>query len=206
MHTVDDIFEGYRRFRSGNYANKTALFEDLGNGQDPDVLVISCADSRVCPTDIFNADPGQLFIVRNVANLVPPYGAGDDLDGVSAALEYAVNALKVKHIIIMGHASCGGVGASLSAAKGEPYGQFVAPWVKLLDDACEKVLASDAEDKQNALEFEGINTSIDNLMSFPFVSAAVAANDLELHGAWFDIGKGALHWRGKTGSFSEVGA
>lgn len=207
MHTVDDLLDGYRRFRAGNYQRDEALYETLGSGQDPDILVIGCADSRADPGDIFNALPGQLFVVRNVANLVPPYGSGDDLDGVSAAIEYAVTALKVKHIVIMGHASCGGVGASLSAADGKPYGQFVAPWVKLLDGARDKVLASGAEDKQNALEYAGINASIENLMTFPFVREAVDDGALELQGAWFDIGKGALHWRDAgTGTFKLVEA
>ena len=132
MQTLDDLFSGYRRFREGNYQRDGELYQELGGGQQPKVLVIGCADSRVDPGDIFSAGPGQLFVVRNVANLVPPYGSGDDLDGVSAAVEYAVTALKVEHIIVMGHASCGGVGASLSAHEGKPYGQFVAPWVCLL--------------------------------------------------------------------------
>ena len=207
MQTLDDLLNGYRRFRSGNYQRDGELYEKLGTGQSPKVLVIGCADSRVDPGDIFNAGPGELFVVRNVANLVPPYGSGDDLDGVSAALEYAVTALKVEHIVIMGHASCGGVGASLAANEGNPYGQFVAPWVKLLDGARDKVLSAGSDNPQLALEHAGISASIENLMTFPFVSDAVSAGELNLHGAWFNIGKGELHWRdADTGVFAPVAA
>ena len=170
-------------------------------------MIIACADSRAEPADIFNAAPGQLFVVRNVANLVPPYDQGGGLHGVSAALEFAVTALEVKHILIMGHGGCGGVNASLSAAKDRPVGQFIAPWVSLLDEARDEVLKKGAADNQRALEFAGIGTSIRNLMSFPFVRERVEAGKLELHGAWFAIAHGELHWRDPaTGEFSVVEA
>ncbi|MEM9054029.1 MAG: carbonic anhydrase [Pseudomonadota bacterium] len=207
MHTVEDLKAGYRKFRSGAYQEQVEHYRELGKGQDPDVMVIACADSRVEPAEIFATAPGQLFVVRNVANLVPPYEETDGLHGVSAALEFAVTALKVKHIVIMGHASCGGVGASLSAAKDKPVGQFIAPWVKLLDEARDEVLAEGVEDAQTALEHAGIRASLSNLMTFPFVQDAVEAGQLNLHGTWFSIGPGELRWYSpKTGVFETIEA
>lgn len=207
MRTPEELKDGYRAFRRGTYKHQARLYEELGRGQDPDIMIIACADSRAEPADIFNAAPGQLFVVRNVANLVPPYDQGGGLHGVSAALEFAVTALEVKHILIMGHGGCGGVNASLSAAKDRPVGQFIAPWVSLLDEARDEVLKKGAADNQRALEFAGIGTSIRNLMSFPFVRERVEAGKLELHGAWFAIAHGELHWRDQaTGEFSVVEA
>ncbi|MEQ8558306.1 MAG: carbonic anhydrase [Henriciella sp.] len=207
MRTPEELKNGYRAFRRGVYKHQASLYEELGRGQDPDIMIIACADSRAEPADIFNAAPGQLFVVRNVANLVPPYDQGGGLHGVSAALEFAVTALKVKHILIMGHGGCGGVNASLSAADDKPVGHFIAPWVSLLDQARKDVLSHDPEDPQRALEFAGIDTSLKNLMSFPFVEERVKSGDLELHGAWFAIAEGELHWRDSgTGEFSVVEA
>ncbi|MCL4134482.1 UNVERIFIED_CONTAM: hypothetical protein GTU68_019020 [Idotea baltica] len=168
-------------------------------------MLIACADSRADPTDIFDAAPGQLFVLRNVANLVPPYEDGGGLHGVSAALEFAVTALKVKHIVVMGHGSCGGVSASLSAANDKPVGQFIAPWVSLLDAARDRVLKENPDDPQQALEFSGVGESLKNLMSFPFVRTAFEAGQLTLHGAWFAIAHGELSWRNPdTGVFETV--
>ena len=207
MRTPDDLKNGYRAFRRGTYRHQANLYEELGRGQDPDIMIIGCADSRAEPADIFNAAPGQLFVVRNVANLVPPYDPDGGLHGVSAALEFAVTALEVKHILVMGHGGCGGVSASLSAAKDTPVGQFIAPWVRLLDKARDEVLASGGEDPQQALEYAGVGTSLANLMTFPFVAERVNAGKLALHGAWFAIAHGELHWRDEqTGAFTVVEA
>ncbi len=205
MKTVDDLIAGYRRFRAGAYAEQVQLYKELGEGQDPDVMLIACADSRAEPSDIFNAAPGQMFVVRNVANLVPPYKPDGGLHGVSAALEFAVNVLKVRHIVVMGHGGCGGVTASLTKNDSPLIGEFVAPWVKLLDDARQRVMDSGSLNPQFALELEGIETSLGNLLSFPWVADAVARGDLELHGAWFAIKHGELHWRNpKTRRFEIV--
>ena len=207
MRTPEDLKNGYRAFRRGVYKHQANLYEELGRGQDPDIMIIACADSRAEPADIFNAAPGQLFVVRNVANLVPPYETTDGLHGVSAALEFAVTALKVKHILVMGHGGCGGVNASLSAARDKPVGQFIAPWVRLLDEARDDILARKANNPQRALEFAGIDTSLKNLMTFPFVEERVNAGELDLHGAWFAIAEGELHWRhSDSGEFSVVEA
>ncbi len=204
MRSIPELLDGYKAFRNGAFAEKAELYHELGKGQDPDIMIIGCADSRAEPAEIFNAAPGQLFVVRNVANLVPPYEETDGLHGVSAALEFAVTALKVKHIVVMGHGSCGGVSASLSAADDKPVGRFIAPWVKLLDEARDKVLATGADDPQTALEHAGVEVSLSNLMTFPFVQDAVAKNQLELHGAWFAIGLGELHWRNASSGIFEA--
>ena len=205
MRTIAELIDGYRRFRAGVYAQQAALYRDLGEGQSPAIMLIACADSRAEPSDIFAAAPGQLFVVRNVANLVPPYMPDGKLHGVSAALEYAVNILKVQHIVVMGHGGCGGVQASLSGAGDPAIGEFVTPWVSLLEEARQRVLDSGSINPQFSLELEGIESSLANLMSFPFVEKAVKAGDLELHGAWFAIKHGELHWRnGKTGRFEVI--
>lgn len=205
MKSISELLKGYRDFRDGPYQQQAELYETLGKGQSPKIMIIACADSRAEPAEIFNAAPGQLFVVRNVANLVPPYEETEGLHGVSAALEFAVGALKVEHIVVMGHGGCGGVNASLSAADDRPVGQFVGPWVQLLDSARDSVLRSGSDDPQTDLEHAGVGASIENLMSFPFVREAVDAGTLQLHGAWFAIALGELHWRdNKTGTFEKV--
>lgn len=195
MHTIQDLKHGYRKFRTGTYRQQAEQYRELGRGQDPDVMVISCADSRVDPAEIFAAAPGQLFVIRNVANLVHARDADETAHSVASAVEFAVTALKVKHIIVLGHAACGGVKACLSAGNGAPVGEYIAPWVEALDATRDRVLETAPADPQTALEQAGIATSLDNLMSYAFVRDAVAAGALDLHGAWFDIGPGELHWR-----------
>ncbi len=205
MHSPDDLKEGYRRFRAGAYKTQVEHYRELGEGQNPDIMIVACADSRAEPAEIFDAAPGQLFIMRNVGNLVPPFDDSGGLHGVSAAVEFAVTALKVKHIVVMGHGGCGGVSACLSAADNKPVGRFIAPWVELLDETRDRVLERKPDDPQTELEHAAIGTSIQNLMSFPFVEAAVSAGELELHGAWFAIALGELHWRdNQTGTFDQV--
>ncbi len=197
MQDTHELLAGYRRFRAGRYLEDARRYSELGEGQDPDIMVIACCDSRADPSVIFDAAPGELFVVRNVANLVPPHGPDGGLHGVSAALEFAVTALKVRHIVIMGHGGCGGVAASLSAAQQRPVGEFIAPWVELLDGPRNRLFSDepDCEDYQTALELRGIGQSIENLKTFPFVRTAMEAGALELHGAWFAIARGELHWR-----------
>ena len=206
MRSIEDLIAGYRRFRAGTYAQQAALYRELGEGQNPAIMLIACADSRAEPSDIFAAAPGQLFVVRNVANLVPPYMPDGKLHGVSAALEYAVNVLKVQHIVVMGHGGCGGIAASLAKDEDNPaIGEFVTHWVSLLDEARQRVIDSGSVNPQFSLELEGIETSLQNLMTFPFVRKRVEAGELELHGAWFAIKHGELHWRNaKTGRFEVI--
>ena len=131
MDSPEDMIAGYRRFRANTYRRQVTLYRDLGMGQSPKIMLVACADSRADPSSIFDAAPGQLFVVRNVANLIPPYHANSSgKHGVSAALEYAVTVLKVQHVVVMGHGGCGGVSASLA---GGDCGEFIGPWVRMLD-------------------------------------------------------------------------
>lgn len=205
---AQDLIAGYRRFRAGRYLEAAAVFRQLRDGQQPATMVIACADSRADPSMIFDAAPGELFVVRNVAALVPPYEETGGHHGVSAAVEFAVRHLKVRQILVMGHGGCGGVAASLAAVKTGPVGQFIADWVELAAPAREAVLADPhvhEHERQEALEHGAVGLSIENLMTFPFVAEAVAAGQLSIDGAWFSIGRGALHWRNReTGRFSVV--
>lgn len=207
---AQDLIAGYRRFRANRYREARDLFRRLRDGQEPATMILACADSRADPAMIFDAAPGELFTVRNVAALAPPYDESGGLHGVSAALEFAVTRLRVKQIVVMGHGGCGGVTASLAAAADRPVGKFIAPWVELMADARDAVLGNEAiprADWQEAVEHGAVGQSLDNLMSFPFVREAVERGELAMNGAWFSIGKGELHWRNPdTGAFSVVAA
>ncbi len=207
---AQDLIAGYRRFRASRYREARDVFHRLREGQQPATMIIACADSRADPAMIFDAAPGELFTVRNVAALVPPYEEGGGLHGVSAALEFAVTALQVKQIVVMGHGGCGGIAASLAAAADRPMGKFIAPWVEIAADARDAVLRNEAiprSDWQEAVEHGAVGLSLKNLMSFPFVRAAFERGQLSMNGAWFSIGKGELHWRdAESGAFSVVAA
>jgi len=209
MSIPDRLLSGYRRFRSDRFPGESERFRRLASGQSPATMVVGCADSRVDPATVFSAAPGELFVVRNVANLVPPPDPAGGYHGTSAALEFAVTVLGVSDIVVLGHGLCGGVAASLAAAGRSPAGDYIAPWVALLDAPREAVLAdpeiADASARQRALEFLGIRQSLANLGRFPFVRAAMDADRLRLHGAWFSIAEGVLHWQdGETGAFRAV--
>jgi carbonic anhydrase len=207
---ANDLIAGYRRFRANRYREARELFRTLRDGQQPATMIIACADSRADPAMIFDAAPGELFVVRNVAALVPPYEESVGLHGVSAALEFAVTQLRVKQIVVMGHGGCGGIAASLAAADHRPLGRFIAPWVEIAAEARDEVLADAAipsKDWQEAVEHRAVGQSLKNLMTFPFVRASLERNTLSMDGAWFSIGKGELHWRNPdTGQFSVVSA
>ncbi|MCU0881977.1 MAG: carbonic anhydrase [Hyphomonadaceae bacterium] len=216
-HAYQALVSGYHRFRTARYPQQAALYEALGDSQSPRIMVISCADSRCDPGDIFEAAPGTLFTVRNVANLVPPYIEADGqpgVHGVSAAVEFAVKSLKVAMIVVMGHAGCGGIKASIEARDGDPVGgEFLGPWVELLTPARERAVnrcthghgVGHDDPMQRVMEEEVVAESLKNLSGFPFVADALAAGTLELHGAWFSIGSGELHWRDPaSGVFAAV--
>ena len=196
------LLRGYYRFRDERYEAERRRWETLASGQAPPIMIIGCCDSRVDPATIFDTEPGQAFILRNVANLVPPYETGGGLHGVSAALEFAVTKLEVRHIVVMGHGACGGVAAALSG-HGEPGRSFIDGWIGLLDPALKRIRG--AADPQRALELEGIRTSLANLRSFPFVQAREEAGTLKLHGCYFAILDGRL-WEldEGAGSFHEI--
>ncbi|WP_417767092.1 carbonic anhydrase [Stappia sp.] len=191
-----ELLSGYRGYLDNAHRASRPDYERLAlYGQQPEVMVISCCDSRVTPEGIFSAGPGELFVVRNVANLVPPYAPDNDYHSTSAALEFAVQALKVRHIVVMGHGQCGGVKAFLNqdAAPLSP-GDFIGKWMTLLEPAaefrCLKIERDD--DPQLALEYAGVRQSLVNLRSFPCVRILEEKGRLALHGAWFDIGSGEL--------------
>ncbi len=190
---------GYRRFRAGRYARERELYESLARGQAPRLAVLACADSRVDPAMIFDARPGELFVLRNVANLVPDYEADGGFHGTSAGLEYAVRHLGVDDVVVMGHAACGGIDACIHhVTDGALAGRFIDPWVGLADDAVRAVRARDPElcgdDLQHEVELEAIRRSLARLRRFPFVAEALRARRLCLHGAWFSIASGEMLW------------
>ncbi len=205
---AQDLIAGYRRFRTRRYREARDLFHRLQDTQRPATMIIACADSRADPAMIFDAAPGELFVVRNVAALVPPYEETAGRHGVSAALEFAVTQLKVKQIVVMGHGGCGGIAASLAAADHRPIGRFIAPWVEIAAEARDAVLADatiPSKDWQEAVEHGAVGQSLKNLLSFPFVRSAIEHGGLNMDGAWFSIGRGELHWRDpEKGTFSVV--
>lgn len=208
---MDSLLEGYRRFRRAIYPSHRETYRSLAaEGQSPRAMVIGCCDSRVDPAAIFDAGPGELFILRNVANLVPPFATDGGHHGTSAAIEFAVGTLGVAHILVMGHTSCGGIRALMGGvgrAGGD--GSHIETWMSIAVPALETTLRAGHEAGTDAcaaaLEQAAIGHSLENLKGFPSVRAAVAEGRLQLHGAWFDIESGALHLRDDaTGSFQPV--
>ena len=201
---MEDFVAGYRRFRAGTWRNERERFDALSKfGQKPRALVIGCSDSRADPQMVFNAAPGELFIVRNVANLVPPYGPDDQPHGISAAIEFAVRALKVPQIIVMGHAMCGGIQALLNGAPAE-VSDFVAQWVRIAEPARVRAMTAPVQCRRDFCEHESVRLSLENLMTFPWVTSEINAGRLKLHGCFFDIRSGILERLGGDGVFRSV--
>ncbi|HEV2678021.1 MAG TPA: carbonic anhydrase [Aliidongia sp.] len=191
---MERLIEGYRRFRETYWSQNKDVFEALAAGQSPRAMVITCADSRVDPQMIFDAKPGEIFCVRNVANLVPPYAPDSDHHGTSAALEFAVRSLKVEHIVVLGHARCGGIRALL---QGGEQGDFIGRWMEIAAPARERALAAAAaatasETVQHLCEHESIRITLENIMTFPWIAERVQAGQLQLHGWHFDFERGEL--------------
>ena len=207
MTAFNDLIEGYHRFRGTDWQVERERWDELATGQAPKVMVIACSDSRVDPATIFGSRPGEVFVVRNVANLVPPCELTGGRHGVSAAVEFAVTKLHVEEIVVLGHGACGGVNAALtqSLAGSEPGdGGFVANWISLLDEARDRVIADHGTgaEGQRALEQEGVRTSMANLMTFDFVRERVEAGTLTIHGAVFAIADGKLRVLDEGGAFA----
>ncbi|RAI57319.1 carbonic anhydrase [Roseicella frigidaeris] len=190
---MERLIGGYRRFRAETWPREKARFEELAaQGQRPQTMVIACSDSRVDPQMIFSAGPGELFVVRNVANLVPPYMPDAAFHGTSAAVEFAVRVLGVRALVVMGHALCGGVKALIEGVP-PAAGDFVAGWISIAEGARRVALAcDDPEARQEVGEQEAVRISLANLMTFPWVAEAVAAGRLTLHGAHFGVATGRL--------------
>ncbi len=196
------LTEGYRSFLLDRFPTERRRFAQLAESQTPEILIISCCDSRVSPSAIFNAGPGELFTIRNVANLVPTYQPDGQYHGTSAALEFAVQALEVKHIVVLGHATCGGIKAY--ARKSQPLspGDFIGKWVSLVGQAEGKAGDPEAPDYLTKLEHAVVEQSLENLMTFPFVKERVQDGRLKLHGAHFGVATGSLLVRNpETGAF-----
>ncbi|KAA3515821.1 MULTISPECIES: carbonic anhydrase [Agrobacterium] len=203
----DYLLKGYKNFMDGRYTDERERYRALADtGQKPQTLIIACCDSRSAPETIFDCGPGELFVMRNVANMVPPYEPDGQYHATSAAIEYAVQVLKVKDIVVMGHGRCGGIQAALDPNL-EPLspGDFIGKWMNMVKSAAEQIQSNDvmtAGERQTALERVSIRNSISNLRAFPFVRAQETAGKVKLHGAWFDISTGEL-WvmDSKTGDF-----
>ena len=200
MPEYAELLEGYKRFRAEGYPKQKARYDELvRDGQHPKLMVISCSDSRVDPAQIFDVDPGEIFVVRNVAALVPPFETTPGYHGVSAAIEYAVQMLEVRQIVVMGHGRCGGCQAALTQSmksKGPGEGGFVADWGNLLDEASQSISSkygTTGRKAELAMEFAAIRQSLDNLRSFPWLAAKEAAGSLKLRGAHFSIKEGVLY-------------
>src|SRR5262245_24420001 len=184
--------DGYRSFRSGRLPMEQTRYRDLAErGQSPETMVVGCCDSRVAPEVIFDVGPGELFVVRNVANLVPPYAPDSNLHGVSAAVEYAVKVLRVSNIVVLGHARCGGIQAFANNA---PPGDFIGRWISLVGPAAKSIDSRDEAPGSylTRLEQASLVKSIDNLMTFPYVRSACERGELALHGAYFNVASGEL--------------
>ena len=202
------LTEGYQSFLAGRFHSERSRYEKLAEtGQSPEILIIGCCDSRVSPEAIFDAGPGEMFVVRNVANLVPPCDPDSESSyhGTSAAIEFAVNGLNVKHIVVLGHASCGGVRAFYDDAKPLSRGDFIRKWMTQIEPVAEGLGEStgDRNADLKRLELAVIKQSLNNLLTFPFIRRRVESGELELHGTYFGVATGVLFLRDDaTGEFS----
>nr|PZN88240.1 MAG: carbonate dehydratase [Pseudomonadota bacterium] len=210
-HFPEHLVDRFRRFKYRHFAPNIDHFAELAAyGQHPDVMIVSCCDSRVDPETIFSAMPGELFVVRNIANLVPPFETTGQYHGVSAALEFAALNLRVKHIVVLGHSGCGGILACLeqSAAR-QSEARFISNWMSILDEARTRILASAAgrsmAELRAELEREGIKVSLQNLRSFPCIKTLESKSRIHLHGAHFEIATGNLSVLNEgTGEFVSI--
>ena len=208
---LSGLISGYQRFRETGWTPNRERWRHLREGQQPDVMIIACSDSRVDPSQIFDVDPGEIFVVRNVAALVPPFETTPGHHGVSAALEFAVQVLEVSHIVVMGHGMCGGCKAALTmemhgAKPGE--GGFIADWISLLDDVRGPIASEfgiEGREAEKAMEFAGVKVSLQNLRTFPCIRRKESEGVLKLTGAFFAISDGLLHLLDEdSGEFSPV--
>ena len=206
------LVQRYKDWNHTGYEDKETLYRKLvAEGQHPRGMIISCCDSRVQMSSIFDADPGEFFIHRNIASLVPPYNPDGDVHGTSAAIEYGVTALRVPHLIVVGHSQCGGVAGCHALCSGdapelEKPSSFVGRWVETLGPGFERLDKSQDHDAQlRALELQAVVVSLENLLSFPFVREARDRGEFELHGLWTDIAEGTLlQYQAENGAFAEI--
>lgn len=209
MKDLERFIIGFRTFKDDYFGTDNSRFEPLKQGQSPKTMIIGCSDSRVDPAILTNCAPGDIFTVRNVANLVPPYEEDGGRHGVSAALEFAVCHLGVEHIIVLGHSQCGGINALMAGSCGCKGDSFISNWMSIAAPAREKVLAElpgkDSKLQQRAAEQAAILLSLENLHSFPWIDQRVKAGTLSLHGWYFDLNAGELsEYRQGSGKFQKI--
>lgn len=196
MPLPERLLSGYANFRSGRYKDETERYRMLGEGrQNPAVMIIACCDSRAAPETIFDAGPGEIFVMRNVANLVPPYAPDGKHHATSAAIEFAVLSLGVQHVVVMGHGRCGGIKAVVDGANPLSSGDFIGQWMRDVHDVAEAVRSdhNHSDDLQTAVEHASVEHSLANLRTFPWLRLRENKGDLSVSGAWFDIALGELH-------------
>jgi carbonic anhydrase len=211
MDAVSSLIEGYRAFRTGTYRQNEERYRDLGNRrQTPKALIVACCDSRADPAMVFSADPGELFVVRNVANLVPPYEPDSHYHGTSAAIEFGITGLDIGDLIVMGHARCGGIEALYESGRGNPpKGEFISGWISLAQGVADDVKKTHAHLDRDAMlrqmEQRTVLRSLEMLRTFPFVREREADGRLRLHGWFYGIASGVLSiYDPKTDRFVDV--
>lgn len=209
MQDLRKLISGFKRFQDNYFKSDDALYQELSKGQRPKVLVVGCCDSRVDPAILTDCRPGDLFVLRDIANLVPPYQEDQSQHGISSAIEYAVCYLKVEHIIVLGHSHCGGIDALMQYDPEHPIGEFIDRWVSIAQparDAVQRELCYKSRELQlKACEQASILISLENLLSFPWVSQRVEAGNLALHGWYFDLDTGELFgYHPDTGEFEKL--
>ncbi len=210
MTTPNVLIQGFHRFRTAHFTDNDALYKQLvEEGQTPKILVVACCDSRVDPSLVFKCDPGDLFVIRNVANLVPPLEDHHGHHGTTAAIEYGINYLGIEHIIVLGHAHCGGISALVSAGGVCASGSYIDDWMCLAESAraevMEKMPHATLKEKEHACELQAILVSLENLKTFPWIRERVEKNLLALHGWYFDIEHGRLlGYYSTTRDFKEI--
>lgn len=196
VRNIHQFIEGFQRFQSKYFAGTEPLYERLNHGQDPSTLLIGCCDSRVDPALLLDCDPGDIFVIRNVANLVPPCNELGHQQGVSAAIQFAVEALNIKRIIVMGHEKCGGIRALMQGYTPSRKIDFIGRWMKIVEPVKQQVLSQlahcSAAEQNRACEMGAILMSLNNLRSFPWISEREARGEIALHGWYFDMSQGAL--------------
>lgn len=209
MQNIQKLISGFKRFQENYFKSDDTLYEELSKGQRPKVLVIGCSDSRVDPAIVTDCQPGDLFVVRNLANLIPPYEPDEHLRSASSAVEYAVRFLNVEHIVVLGHSHCGGIDALMRCSEGNVIGEFIDRWVAIAKPAREAVLRELSHEptdlQRRACEQASILVSLKNLLSFPWVAQHVEQGQLALHGWYFDLEAGQLlGYHSETGKFEKL--